>query len=235
MKYDRGKLSVYRKKMAQPNGMALDENGRLYVCQHGKRRVIRISKRGRVSVLAKKFKGERLNHPNDLLIRSDGGIYFTDHGFSAEEKKEQGEVDRAGVYFLPAEGALRRVATDLARPNGLALSPDERRLYVNDTERSEIRVFEVSSDGTLSGGDIFAAMDGDRGVADGMETDDAGNVYSAGPGGIWIFEPSGSLIEKIVFPEQVSNMTWGDDGKSLYVTTGHSLYRLKMKSGKRLR
>lgn len=236
MKFERGKLSVFRKKMAQPNGLALDEHGRLHVCQHGKGRLIRISKRGRVSVLARKFKGKRLSHPNDLVIRSDGGIYFTDHGFSPDKEKEEGRFpDMAGVYYLPSEGALKCVSTDFIKPNGLALSPDERRLYVNDTERSEIRVFEVSPDGSLSDGNVFAVMHGDRGVADGMETDDGGNIYSAGPGGIWVFDPKGILIEKIAFPEQVSNLAWGDDGRSLYVTTGQSLYRLKMNTGKRLR
>ncbi len=235
MKYSPGKLSVYLRGMAKPNGLALDAQGRLYVCQHGERRIIRIEKDGGVTVLADKFNGKRLNNPNDLVIRSDGSIYFTDHSFSNHARSQVKELAFNGVYFCSPNGELRWVSNDFARPNGLALSPDEKHLYVNDTEHCYIRAFDVASDGTLSGGSIFAEMSGKDGVADGMETDAEGRVFSTGPGGVWIFDTTGALIQKIDFPEQTTNLAWGDDGKSLYVTCGHGLYRVKMKTGERIR
>jgi len=235
MKYGSGKLSVYLSGMEMPNGLALDAQGRLCVCEHHGRRVIRLEKDGAITVLADRYLGKRLNAPNDLVIRSDGGIYFTDHSFSHPEKTEIKELDFNGVYFLSSSGTLRLVSNDFARPNGLALSPDEKRLYVNDTERGHIRVFNLGQGGMESGGSVFASMSGERGIADGMKTDKEGNVFSTGPGGIWVLSPSGTLIQKINLPEQASNLAWGDDGKSLYITCGGSLYRLKMKTGKQIK
>lgn len=221
-------VGVYRAPSGNSNGLTLDRAGRLIACEHGNRRVSRTEPDGTVVTLADRYQGKRLNSPNDVVVRSDGTIYFTDppYGITPEEK----ELDFNGVYKLSPDGELTLLAADFDRPNGLAFSPDESLLYIDDSPRRHIRVFRVAPDGTLQGGEIFADMQSDgTGSPDGMKVDIEGNLYVTGPGGLWVFAPSGEHLGTIVLPEKPANCAWGDaDRLSLYITARTSLYRLRV-------
>ncbi len=216
------------------NGLTLDKQGRLIICQHGNRDVIRREADGKMTVLAAKYEGKRLNSPNDVVVKSDGAIYFTDppYGLPKEDEDPAKELKVNGVYRL-AGGKLQLIYSQLNRPNGLAFSPDEKVLWVNNSdEKKKIWMrFDVKPDGTISNGkQIFDAttpvVDGNP---DGMKVDSKGNLYSAGPGGIWVFSPQGKHIGNIDPPEVPANLAWGDaDGKTLYITARTGLYRVKL-------
>lgn len=241
-----GQVSVFRTKSGysgfnvgeyhQPgsNGLALDQQGRLTINQHGNRRVIRVEPRGNITVLADRYDGKRLNSPNDLVYRSDGALYFTDPPFGLPKVFEdpRKELAFSGVYCVK-DGMMRLVGTDLDAPNGLALSPDEKLLYVNNwnDKKKVILRYDVNPDCTLGKGTLFFDMTGAPGddALDGLKVDQMGNVYSTGPGGLWVISPEGTLLGLIKGPEEPHNMAWGDDdGKTLYITAVTGLYRLRL-------
>jgi gluconolactonase len=224
------KPEIFRRPSGNANGNTLDREERLLTAEHSNRRVSRTEKDGTVVTLASQFEGKRLNSPNDLVVKSDGSIYFTDPPYGI--KSEQEELGFYGVYRLAPDGKVTLLVKDFVRPNGIAFSPDEKKLYVNDSEKGHIRVFDVKSDGTLENGQLFAELKdpSKNGVPDGMKVDIEGNVYSTGPGGIWVFSPSGNLLGSIEVPEVAANLAWGDrDYKTLYITASNSLYRIRLK------
>lgn len=224
------KPRVFRRPSGNANGNTLDREGRLITAEHGNRRVSRTQKDGTVVTLASQYEGKRLNSPNDLVVKSDGSIYFTDPPYGINSEQE--ELGFYGVYRLAPDGTLTLLVRDFVRPNGIAFSPDQKKLYVNDSEKGHIRVFNVKPDGTLENKRIFAELKNSRkkGVPDGMKVDEEGNVYSTGPGGVWVFSPSGNLLGKIEVPEVAANLAWGDRNyKTLYITASNSLYRIRLK------
>jgi sugar lactone lactonase YvrE len=221
---------VFRKPSNNTNGNAIDAKGRLISAQHGDRTVSRREKDGKIVILADKYGGKRLNSPNDLAIKSDGSIYFTDPPYGIQPKQE--ELGFYGVYRLAPNGKLTLLAKDMVRPNGIAFSPDESKLYVSDSQEQYIRVFDVKPDGTVSNGRTFATLKdpSKEGTPDGLKVDRKGNVYSPGAGGVWVFSPTGDLLGKISVPEVVTNLAWGQsDFKTLYITASNSLYRIRLK------
>jgi gluconolactonase len=200
---------------------------------------------GTRETLATHWDGKELNSPNDVIVASDGSILFTDPtygrmpGFGLEREQE---LDFQGVYRIPAGGGeLELLLDDFAQPNGLCFSPDESLLYVNDTDRAHIRVFDVGPGHRLSNGRVLAEGIGDGdlakgGLVDGMKADERGNVYVTGPGGVWVFSPAGEHLGTIQVPEDVGNVNWGDDDwRTLYIPATTSLYRVRLEvSGNRL-
>jgi sugar lactone lactonase YvrE/uncharacterized protein YbjT (DUF2867 family) len=222
-------IEVFRRPAGYPSGLAFDPQGRLVVCENAERRVTRTEKDGQIVTLADKFSGKRLNSPNDLVIRSDGTIYFSDPPYGLPEMSQGKELDFNGVYKISPEGELSLLIEDIQLPNGMVFSPDERFLYVNDTQARIIHRFDVNFDGTLTGDSIFAQMTGDANDwgADGITVDAEGNIYSVGPGGVWVYSANGELKDRIYTPEVVTNVAWGvSDYKTLYLTGINSLYRI---------
>jgi gluconolactonase len=216
-----------------PNGMIADKDGAVLLCQHGNRRIVRITPDKKVSTVIDRFQGKRLNSPNDLVYKSDGSLYFTDppYGLTGGDEDKAKELKFNGVYRL-ANGKLQVLVKDLTRPNGIAFSPDEKILYVaNSDEKRKIWMrYDVKADGTLANGKVFAdaTQQTEPGLPDGMKVDAKGNVYATGPGGIWILSPEGKHLGTIKPPETPANCNWGDDGRSLYITAQTGLYRLKL-------
>ncbi|TWH54846.1 LOW QUALITY PROTEIN: gluconolactonase [Dulcicalothrix desertica PCC 7102] len=222
------KPSIFRRPAGNPNGNTLDKEGRLITAQHN-RQLTRTEKNGKITILAERYQGKRLNSPNDIAVKSDGSIYFTDPPYGI--KKEQEELGFYGIYRSSPDGILTLLSKEMVRPNGIAFSPDEKKLYVSDSEKLHIRVFDVQPDGTLANSRVFAELAGltDKGVPDGMKVDVKGNIYCSGSGGIWIFSPTGQLLNKIAVPQSVTNLAWGDkDYKTLYITAGNSIYRIRL-------
>jgi gluconolactonase len=178
--------------------------------------------------LADRFDGKRLNSPNDVVVKSDGAIYFTDPPYGIHP--EQQEQPCAGVYRLSPGGTISLVVEDMEGPNGLAFSADEAKLYIDDSKRRHIRRFNVEPDGTLSGGDIFCDMDvTTSGSPDGMKVDTEGNLYCTGPGGVWVLNADGEHLGTIVTPQKPSNCAWGgSEGCDLYITAGTAIYRMRV-------
>lgn len=226
-----GKPEIFLKPSNNANGHTLDKQGRIIGCEHGSRTVTRLSRRLRRRVLADKYEGKRLNSPNDAVVKSNGDIYFTDPPYGLKDEKEGKELDFNGVYRLAPDGKLTLLVKDMQRPNGIALSPDEKRLYVADSKEGIIRVFDVEADGTVSKGRLFADAKGEKpGVPDGMRVDTKGNVYCTASGGVQVFAPSGKRLGTIETPEVAANCAWGDaDGKTLYITASTGLYRIQLK------
>jgi len=224
-----GKAEVFRRPSGNSNGLTLDTGGRVVACEHGNRRVSLTLKTGEVVALATHYKGKRLNSPNDVVVKSDGSIYFTDPPYGV--RKEDRQLDFQGVYRIGPDGALTLLADDFSAPNGLAFSPDEKVLYVDDSERHWVRAFGVREDGSLANGHVFARLEGpDEGVPDGMKVDEKGNVYVAGPGGVWVFDSGGKHLGTIRTPEVAANVAFGgDDDQTLYVTARHSVYSVRVK------
>ena len=240
-----GEVSVYRThsgytgtnigEYGQPgsNGLTFDKEGRLTINEHGNRRVTRLEKNGVLTVLADRYEGKRLNSPNDLVYRSDGALYFTDPPFGLPRFFDDPgkELPYSGVFCL-IDGQLKLVSTDLNGPNGLAFSPDEKYLYVDnwDVKKKIVMRYEVQPDGTLLNGKIFFDATGEPGedAWDGMKVDQLGNLYLSGPGGLWIVSPEGKHLGRIIGPEHPHNMAWGDeDGKTLYLCAQTGLYRIR--------
>lgn len=211
------------------NGMTLDRQGRLVVCEHGNRRVTRTEHDGTVTVLASQYGGKRLNRPNDVVVRSDGAVYFSDPPLRLPTPAEPRELEFAGVFRVTPDGQVQLVADDFLFPNGLAFSPDESVLYVDDSRHRHVRAFDVAADGSVSNSRVFAEMhSSDVGVPDGMKLDQEGHLYVGGPGGIWVFRPDGTLLGRLLLPEWPRNLAWGgEDGRTLFVTACTSLYRLR--------
>ena len=231
------------------NGLTLDRHGDVLAAEHDGRRVTRVAADGARTVLAEQFEGKRLNSPNDIVLKSDGAIYFTDPPYGVQPSRPgtvrpegwwkapiPGKEQRAhGVYRLAPDGTLRMVVDDFALPNGLAFSPDESVLYIDDSAHKHIRAFDVRPDGTLANGRVLLDMAStDPGVPDGLKIDIRGNVFCTGPGGIWVCTPNGTLLGRVVLPELPANLGWGEDGSVLFVTARTSVYRLQTRTQGRL-
>jgi gluconolactonase len=223
-------VTTFRTPSGNSNGLTLDRSGRLIACEHSARRVTRTEPDGAIIVLAERYQGKRLNSPNDVVVRSDGSIFFTDPPYGLAGMTAWKELPFNGVYRLAPDGDLVLLADDFDRPNGLAFSPDEQALYVADTSRGHIRSFDVSTDGGISNGKVFIEMQApEPGAPDGMKVDREGNVYCTGPGGFWIISPEGKCLAKVRPPELPANLAWGDaDMKSLYLTARTGLYRIRL-------
>jgi gluconolactonase len=231
------------------NGMTLDVYGRVTVAGHAQRNVWRMESldpHSQITILADAYMGKKLNSPNDVAYRSDGSLYFTDPPYGLPTQSDSDPAKQLqvnGVYRIsnalnqkpgtqPANAQLQLLIKDLTRPNGIAFSPDERYLYVSNSEPRKIWMrYRVKADGTLTDAKLFcdASSDIRPGAPDGMKVDQKGNVYGTGPGGIWIFSPKGKHLATILMPEKASNVAWGgDDHKTLYITATSSVYRVKL-------
>jgi gluconolactonase len=231
--YDGSDIAQYRQPGS--NGLTLDPQGRLTIDQHGNRRVVRLEPDGSLTVLADRYLGKRLNSPNDLVYRSDGTLFFTDPPFGLPQVHDDPRRELAffGVYALSPAGKLQLVSRDFRGPNGLALSPDEKVLYVaNWDERHKVVMrYDVRRDGSLGRGALFYDLTAAPGAEalDGLKVDRRGNVYVSGPGGVWVFSPQGTHLGTIAGPELAANFAWGDaDGKTLYMTARSGLYRIRL-------
>jgi gluconolactonase len=230
------------------NGMTLDANGRLTVAGHARRNVWRLESlnpSAQITVLADTFEGKRLSSPNDLVYKSDGSLYFTDppYGLRTQDDKDpEKELRINGVYRIPNAArqkagsspdrkGLQLLIRDLPRPNGIAFSPDEKILYVSDSGRRVWMRYSVAADGSVGNGTLLLDASGDKapGGPDGIKVDTEGNLYGAGPGGVWIISAAGKHLATIPVPETVGNLTWGEsDAKMLYITASTSVYRIRL-------
>lgn len=231
-------ISVFRNPSHFSNGLTLNKKGMLIVCEHQSRSVT-IQKESVFQTLADRYKGKKLNSPNDIIISKTGTIFFSDPIYGLQEGlggPATQELSFQGVYKLqPGAKEPELLFDDFERPNGLALSDDEKLLFVNDTVRQHIRVFTKAEDGNYSNGQIFAELFGEGlGRPDGMKLDNSGNMFCTGPGGIWVISPNGELLGKIRLEQKTANLAWGDsDRRSLYITSSSCLYRLRcITSGK---
>jgi gluconolactonase len=241
-----GAVSVFRTKSGytgfdigeyhQPgsNGLTLDPNGLLTIDEHGNRRVTRLERTGQITVLAAQYEGKRLNSPNDLVYRSDGTLYFTDPPFGLPKAFDdpRKELPFSGVYMV-RDGQVTLLTKELSGPNGIAFSPDEKYLYVDnwDLKRKVLMRYEVNPDGTIANGKVFYdfTREAEPVALDGIKVDQAGNVFVSAPGGVWILSPQGKALGRIVPPEHDANLAFGDaDGKSLYLTASTGLYRIRV-------
>ncbi len=216
------------------NGLNLDKKGRVLVCQHGRGRIVAIEADGKHTVIADKFEGKRLNSPNDTAWKSDGSLYFTDppYGFPKQDDDPKKVLKFNGIYRLNPDGKVKLLHKDMTRPNGIAFSPDEKTLYVanSDPAKKLWMKFTVAADGSLGDAKVFFDVTAEKedGLPDGLKVDKSGNIYATGPGGVWIFNPEGKLLGKIQPTEHPANVGWGDDGKTLYMTARTGLYRIKL-------
>lgn len=254
-KPENGNVEIYRTKSGyaginigeyhQPgsNGLAFDREGRLTICQHGERRIIRIEKKGPVTILADYYQGKKLNSPNDLVHRSDGVLFFTDppYGLPKAFNDSRKETLHSGVYAV-VNSQVKLLTTDLKGPNGLAFSPDEKYLYVSNWDITDIHNtkiimrYDVLKDGSLSNGKVFFDMNKTDGedALDGLKVDQNGNVFCSGPDGIWIISPEGKYLGRIRTPEHAANMAWGEDGHTMFITASAGLYKIRLLTAGRL-
>jgi sugar lactone lactonase YvrE len=226
------RVDTFRSPSGQTNGNTRDHQGRLLCCEHLNRRVSRIEPDGMVVTLAYAYTNKRLNSPNDIVVKSDGTLYFTDPPYGLPDQKVGKELDFSGVYRIDRQGNLTLLVSDFPRPNGLAFSPDEKTLYIADSQEMHLRAFEVAPDGTLKNGRLFADMKapGKPGAPDGLKVDNRGTIYCTGPGGVWVFAAGGKHLGTIETPEVPTNCAFGDrDGKSLYITAQTGFYRVRLR------
>jgi gluconolactonase len=226
-------VTTFRKPCNKSNGLTWDRQGRLLACEHASSQVTRTEADGRITPIATHHEGKQLNSPNDIVCAQDGGIYFSDPPYGRADfygvKRDQ-ELSFQGVYRAGTDPRTPTLlADDFDRPNGLCFSLDQRRLFVNDTARQHIRVFDVRPNGTLAGGAVWAETKGEgKGAPDGMKLDSAGNVYCCGPGGIHVFSPEAVDLGVIQVPEYTANFTWGErDLRALFITASTSVYKIR--------
>jgi gluconolactonase len=239
MRYDEtdGSVSVFRQPSNNSNGNTVDNQGRLVTCEHGARRVTRTEHDGSVTVLADRYNGKRLNSPNDVVVKSDDSIWFTDppYGILSDYEGDKSPIEQDGCHVYRVDGKsgdIRRVASDFDKPNGIAFSPDEKFLYIVDTSRSHrpdgpahVRRFEVRADGTLAGGGVFAECT--AGLFDGFRLDTEGRIWTSAGDGVHCYDPDGSLIGKVRIPEIVANVTFGGLKRNrLFICATASLYSI---------
>lgn len=218
----RADKTVYRRPSGKSNGLTLDTQGRLIACEHGNRRVSRTEKDGTVVALAETYDGKKLNSPNDVVVRSDGTIFFTDPPYGLEGREQ--ELPFQGVYAIKPSGELVLLVDDFVKPNGLAFSPNETILYIADTDGGHIRAFDVAEDGSLTNGRVFCELPG----PDGMKVDTKGNVWSTARDGVRVFNPEGKHLQTVEFPQNPANCAFGnEDGQTLYVTARTGLYKVR--------
>ena len=216
------------------NGLTFDSQGRLVMNQHGNRRIARKEADGKETVLADHYEGKRFNSPNDLAYKSNGDLYFTDpaYGLPKQLDDPQKELPFQGVYRLTPDGKVTVLDKDLKAPNGIAFSPDQKILYVNDSIEVKWWAYDVQKDGSVANKRLL--LDGNDqkkngpGTADGMKVDEHGNLYSAGPGGILVISPTGKILGRFSMGVPTSNCGWGEDGSTLYITANTNLYRIKL-------
>ncbi len=223
--------------MLGSDGLTIDPQGRLVICNYGGRSVYRIDWYGKRVVLADRYAGKRLNGPNDVVVKKDGAIYFTDtFNWALGEKDPTTQLHSLGIYVIK-DARVTLVVSDIRTPNGLALSPDEKYLYANTSASNTIRRYAVQPDDTLTNSQLFIDLKKEkiapgerRGITDGMRVDSKGNVYSSGPVGVWVISPQGKHIGTIRIPETFANFTFGDaDDKTLYVGGLTTIYRIRLK------
>ena len=218
------------------NGLTLDAEGRLVICEHGNRRISRVEADGSRTVLVDSFEGSRLNSPNDAAYGADGSLYFTDppYGLEGLEESPLRELDFNGIYRLRPDGALELLVRDQTRPNGIALSPDEDILYVanSDADQKVWMAYDLDETGASNGRVFYDVNDQTApGAADGLKVDLAGNLFATGPGGVWVIGWDGVHLGTILMPEVVANVAWGDDGQTLYMTASTGVYRIRLATG----
>lgn len=218
------------------NGLAVDAEGRLIVCQHGERRLARLEMDGKQTALADKFEGKRFNSPNDVAVRKNGDLYFTDPPYGLDKLNDSPlkELDFNGVFRVTKAGDVTAVLKDLTFPNGIAFSPDEKVLYVavSDAKAPRIMAYDVQADGSVLNGRVFfdalpVAAPGKKGNPDGLKVDALGNLFATGPGGVLIISPAGKHLGTILTGQPTGNCAWGDDGSSIYITSNMFLLRVK--------
>lgn len=214
--------TVFRSPSQQSNGLALDPEGRLVACEGGARRVTRTEKDGTIAVLADHYLNKRFNSPNDVVVRGDGTVFFTDPPYGVQ--KELRELPFSGVYSIGSDGTLTLLSVYMDFPNGIALSPDEKTLYVADSgSEGMIQAFDIDAKGLLRATRLV-----NKTPADGIKVDERGNIWAAMDDGIRVFSPEGAVLETIAFPEEPANCAFGGtDGKTLYVTARHGLYKVR--------
>lgn len=224
------------------NGLAFDKDGTLFLCQHGDRRVAKLGGDGKFYTVADKFEGKRLNSPNDLVFAKNGDMYFTDPPYGLpgnvlDPKNPHKELDFQGVYRLSAKGELTLLTKEMTKPNGIGLSPDEKTLYVanSDPDKAIWMAFPLA-DGKLGAGKVLHDATADvkaspnKGLPDGLKVDKDGNVFATAVNGVYVFSPDGKLLGRIVTDDKTANCAWGDDGSTLYMSTNHKLTRIKTKT-----
>lgn len=220
-------LKSYLNPSDSSNGLTFDHEGRLVLTQMRLRSIARQELNGKITLLASTYHGKKFNSPNDLVVKSDGSIFFTDPDFNIPYPYNN-ELGFQGIYRINPEGSIKLLDSTFDKPNGICFSPDEKKLYVNDSHKCQIYVWDVVNDSTISNKKLFYQIPA-SGYADGMKVDAAGNIYCTGPTGVWIISPEGNYLDKIAMTENPSNCNWGDaDGKTLYVTAGKSLYRIRL-------
>ena len=223
-----GTVDTYLQPSRNSNGLTFDHDLRLVACEHTGRRVSRQGDDGQMETVVSHWDGKRLNSPNDLMVHSSGSVFFTDPPYGIQQ--EEAEIGFNGVYRVDLNGSITLLESDFGRPNGLAFSPDESILYVDDTERRNVRAFNVNEDLSLSGDRVFIDMDvAEQGSPDGMKVDTSGNLYVTGAGGVWVISATGDHLGTIVLPELPANVGFGgDDYKTLFVTARTSLYSVRV-------
>ena len=223
-------LSVFLEHSDSSNGLTLDSDGRLVLTQMLKRRVARREHDGTIVPLAETFRGKKFNSPNDVVVKSDGSIFFTDPDFNVPSGQKK-ELAIKGIYRISPGGTVQLLDSTFDKPNGICFSPDEKKLYVNESAQCKIYVWDVLNDSTIADKKLFYTIPS-SGYADGMKVDTAGNLYCTGPTGVWIISPKGTLLDKIATPLNPSNCAWGESARTtLYITAGNGqgvVYRIRL-------
>jgi len=220
-------ISIFLNPSSNSNGLTYDLEGHLILAQTGLRRVTRRESGGSLTSLADTFNGKKLNSPNDLAVKSDGAIFFTDPPFNIPPGQQQ-ELTFAGIFRISPTGELQLLDSTLNLPNGICFSPDETKLYVNNSQARIIYVWDIIDDSTIANKREFARIN-PTGYADGMKVDSSGNLFCTGPLGVWVFSPEGDLLDTILVPINPTNCNWGnEDRKTLYITAGNSVYRIRI-------